>query len=272
MWSQDVVGTLYQQTSKISVASLGDAELRIAFTRLAAFRSETKVATDVSTASESTLIPECQDKRKGGDVADPMDGHHGLCLNILGLSESLNILVILLDLESHLRDLSEDRTERQLQSWRHRCLPSLREALRGRSRHTMAACLRQSTNRVDGRGSQTDKKLASADQCEGLLLLDGAMRDRPEDLRIEPRVTCQLLRIYIVALAVAVRDRSQLAYVRHDHLVAQLLKLFADPDRVNTGLHRHTGVRHRREPLVDRLRCGSETTSIDDVAVLLRVQ
>lgn len=30
MWSQDVVGALDQQTSKISVASLGDAELRIA--------------------------------------------------------------------------------------------------------------------------------------------------------------------------------------------------------------------------------------------------
>ena len=207
MWSQDVVSALDQQTSQIRVASLGDTELRIAFTGLAAFRSQTKVATDVSTASESTLIPERQDKRKGGDVADPMDGHHGLCLNILGLSESLNILVILLDLESHLRDLSENRTERELQSWRHRCLPSLREALRGRSRHTMAACLRQSTNRVDGRGSQTDKKLASANQGEGLLLLDGAMRDRAENLRIETSVTSQLLRIHVVALTVAVRDR-----------------------------------------------------------------
>jgi len=157
--------------------------LRIAFTGLAAFRSETKIATDVSTASESTLIPERQDKRKGGDVADPMDRNHGLCLNILGLSQPLNVFVILLDLESHLRDLSENRTERQLQSWRHRCVPSLREALRGRGRHTMAACLRQSTNRVDGRGSQTDKKLASANQGEGLLLLDGAMRNRAENLR-----------------------------------------------------------------------------------------
>ena len=183
MWSQDVVGALDQKTSKIRVASLGDTELRIAFTGLAAFRSETKIATDVSTASESTLIPERQDKRKGGDVADPMDRNHGLCLNILGLSQPLNVFVILLDLESHLRDLSENRTERQLQSWRHRCVPSLREALRGRGRHTMAACLRQSTNRVDGCGSQTDEKLASANQGEGLLLLDGAMRNRAENLR-----------------------------------------------------------------------------------------
>src|ERR1700678_192293 len=124
-----MVGALDQQTSQVRVASLGNTELRIALTGLAAFRSETKVATDVSTASESTLIPERQDKRKRGDVANPMDRHHGLCLNILGLSQPLNILVILLDLESHLRDLSENRTERQLQSWRHRGVPSLREAL-----------------------------------------------------------------------------------------------------------------------------------------------
>jgi hypothetical protein len=78
MWSQDVVSALDQQTSQIRVASLGDTELRIAFTGLAAFRSQTKVATDVSTASESTLIPQRQDKRKGGNVADPVDGHHGL--------------------------------------------------------------------------------------------------------------------------------------------------------------------------------------------------
>jgi len=61
--SQDVVGALDQQTSQIRVTSLGDTELRIAFTGLAAFRSQTKVATDVSTASESTLISECEDKR-----------------------------------------------------------------------------------------------------------------------------------------------------------------------------------------------------------------
>ena len=123
MRSQDMVGALDQQASQIRVTSLGHTELRIAFTGLAAFRSQTKVATDVSIASESTLISQRQDKRKGGDVADPMDGHHGLRLNILGLSESLNILVILLNLESHLRDLSENRTERQLQSWRS--LPAL---------------------------------------------------------------------------------------------------------------------------------------------------
>jgi hypothetical protein len=64
----------------------------------------------------------------------------------------------------------------------------------------VAASLRQATNRVDGRSSQPNQKLASADQSQGFLLFDRAMRDGPEDLGIEPSVPFQLLRIHIVAL------------------------------------------------------------------------
>ena len=131
MWPQDVVSALDQQTSKIGVASLGNAKLRIAFARLAAFWSEPKVAANISTSTESRLIPERQNKRKSGDVADSMNGHHGLCLGILRLSHPLDIPVVLLDLERHLCDLGKDRTERKLQPWRHRRLTSLGEALRG---------------------------------------------------------------------------------------------------------------------------------------------
>jgi hypothetical protein len=82
-----------------------------------------------------------------------MNRHHGLCLGILRLSHPLDIPVILLDLESHLRKLGKDRTECKLQAWRHRSLASLSEALRGGSRHTMTASLRQSAHRVHRRGS-----------------------------------------------------------------------------------------------------------------------
>lgn len=198
------VGALDQQTSKIRVASLGDAELRIAFAGLAAFWSKPKVATDVSTSTESRLIPDRQHERKSGDMADPVNRHHGLRLGILGLSQALNLPVILRDLESHVCDLSKNRTECELQPWRHRSVASLREALSGRSRHAMAASLRQATNRVDGGSPQPNEKLSSADQGESFLLFDRAMRDRSQNLRIEPRVTRQLLCIYIVALAVAV--------------------------------------------------------------------
>ena len=142
MRSQDVVGTLNQQASQIRVAGLGDTELRIAFSGLAAFWSEAKVAAHISTSIESCLISERQDESKSGDVADSMNRHHGLCLGILGLSQPLDIPIVLLDLQRHLCNLGEDRTESQLQSWRHRSLPSLSEALRGRSWHTVAASLR----------------------------------------------------------------------------------------------------------------------------------
>jgi hypothetical protein len=51
------------------------------------------------------------------------------------------------------------------------------------------------------------------------LLLNGAVGDRPEDVRVKPRISCQLLGIDLVALPITVRDRTQLANVRHDHFV-----------------------------------------------------
>ena len=71
---------------------------------------------------------ERQNEGKRGDVADAMDRHHGLCLGVLGLSQALDLPVVLLDLERHLGDLGQDRTHCQLQPWRHRSMASLGEA------------------------------------------------------------------------------------------------------------------------------------------------
>ena len=57
VWSEDVVGALDQQTSEIGVASLGDAELRIAFTGLAASWPQAEIAAYVTTSPETLLIP-----------------------------------------------------------------------------------------------------------------------------------------------------------------------------------------------------------------------
>jgi hypothetical protein len=110
-----MVGTLDQQTSKIRVASLGDAELQIALAGLAAFWSRAKIAPYVSTSTESRLISERQDECERSDMADPMNRHHGLGLGVLGLSQALDLPVIMLDLLSHVRDLDKDWAKRQLQ-------------------------------------------------------------------------------------------------------------------------------------------------------------
>src|ERR1700733_8632282 len=65
------------------------------------------------------------------------------------------------------------------------------------------------------------------------------------------------------------RDRPQLAHVGDDHLMAQMLELFADPDRMYTGFHRHSGMRHVGEPLIDGLRCRPEAASINHIALLV---
>jgi hypothetical protein len=74
MRSEDVVRTLDQQTSEIGVASLGDAELWIAFSGLAASWSQTEIASHVTTSAEAFLIAQSQNESEGGDVADALDG------------------------------------------------------------------------------------------------------------------------------------------------------------------------------------------------------
>jgi hypothetical protein len=93
--------------------------------------------------------------------------------------------------------------------------------------------------------------------------------DRPEDVRIKPGISCQLLNIDLVALPITVRDRAQLTNVRHNDFVPKLLKLFADPDRVRSRLHRNPCWRHIGEPLLDRLRSGPEVATVDHFSVLV---
>src|ERR1700692_3758154 len=77
------------------------------------------------------------------------------------------------------------------------------------------------------------------------------MGDRSQDLWIESCIASDLLRIDRVALPVAVRDRPQLSYVRHDDFVAHLPELFANPDRVGSSLHSDSGSGHIGKPLLD---------------------
>src|SRR5579871_2856411 len=133
----------------------------------------------------------------------------------------------------------------------------------------MTAGLGQPTDRVHRRCAQPDHEVTCADQGKSFLLLDRSVRDRPQDLRIKPGIARQLLRIDLIALPIAVRDRPQLADVRHDHLMAQFLQLFADPDRMRSSLHRYACAGHSRKPLLDSLRCRSEAAAIDYFAVLV---
>ena len=60
MRSEDVVRALDQQTSKVRVTGVGDAELRIVISGLTSTRSQAKIATDVTTSSEPLLASERQ--------------------------------------------------------------------------------------------------------------------------------------------------------------------------------------------------------------------
>jgi hypothetical protein len=89
-------------------------------------------------------------------------------------------------------------------------------------------------NGVHRRCTQSNDEAASVDQRERFLLFDCAVRDGPQDLRIKTGVACQLLSIDLITLPITVRDRPQLPNVGHNHLMAEFLQRFADPDRMGS--------------------------------------
>src|SRR5882672_11110787 len=134
-----MVGTHGQQAAEIDVASLGDAELRVAIPGLTASWPQAEVAADIPTSLEAFLAPQRQDVSQGRELPDTVDMDQRLCLWILRLRESLDQPVVVLDLLRHLRDLLEHRTQRLGQTWREHGHASLRKAERGRGRQTVAA-------------------------------------------------------------------------------------------------------------------------------------
>ena len=73
MRSEDVVRALDQETSKVCVAGVGDAKLRIMVSGLTSTRSQAKIATDIATSSEPFLAAERQYEGQGGKVANSMN-------------------------------------------------------------------------------------------------------------------------------------------------------------------------------------------------------
>ena len=68
----------------------------------------------------------------------------------------------------------------------------------------MTAGLRQPTHAVHRCSTQANDKAPRTNQCECFLLLDRSVRDRPQDLWVKSGVPCKLLRIHLIALAIAV--------------------------------------------------------------------
>src|SRR3984885_4247917 len=95
------------------------------------------------------------------------------------------------------------------------------------------------------------------------------MGDRSQDLRIEPGIASDLFCIHRVALAVAVRDRPELAHVGHDYFVAQLLELFADPDRVRSRLHRDPRPAQIGKPLLDSRECRAKPPPVNHFSIFV---
>ena len=269
MRSKNMIGTLDQKRPEVGVSSLSDAQLWVPFARLAASRPQAEVAADIATPLEAFLAAKRQDIGQRRELADAVDLEQRLCFWILRLRESFDGAIVVLDLYRHSSDLFQDWAKRLGQSWRQDRHASLREAQRGRGRQSISAGLGQSAHRVHCSRPQTNDQVTGADQRQSFLLGNRAMGYRTQDLRIEPGVASQLLRIHLVALPIAVRDRPQLAHIRHDHLVAQFLKLLVNPDRVRSRFHRDPDPRQIGKPLLDPRGTGTKPSSVNHFSILV---
>jgi hypothetical protein len=66
-----------------------------------------------------------------------------------------------------------------------------------------------------------------------------------------------------------VRDRPQLPHVGHDHFVAHLLKLFADPDRVRARFHRDPHRRQIGKPLLNPRGTGTKPSPVNHFSIFV---
>src|SRR5450432_3605507 len=131
MRSENMVGALDQQRTQIDVASLGDAELWVAVSGLAASRPQAEIAAHITASLETFLAAERQDIGQRGELADAVDLKQRLRLWILLFHEPFDGAIVLLDLYRHRGDLFEYRTKRLCQTWRQHGHAPLGEAQGG---------------------------------------------------------------------------------------------------------------------------------------------
>lgn len=116
----------------------------------------------------------------------------GLCLWVLGLSEFLDLTIVLFDPQCHLCDLFQHRV-----SACAKAAGITARLLFAKQRVVVAGILcpqglRETTHGVDCRGAESNQTVSGTDQGKRLLLLDGSVGDRAQDLRIQPCVAGKL--------------------------------------------------------------------------------
>ena|SRR5277367_4088203 len=83
---------------------------------------------------------------------------------------------------------------------------------------------------------------------------------------IESCKASQFFGVHLIAFAIAVRDRTELADVRHDDFMPKFSKLLTDPDRVSARFHRDTHRLEIAKTSVQARRRGPKSPSIHNLA------
>src|SRR5215216_3045098 len=157
------MGAAYQKLPEQSVASLGDAFLRIALARLVLARHETQISAHGATRPEPRRIFEGEHEGQGCERPYPVYLLQKLRLRVELARHALQLTVVLLDVSRHRGDSLEQGFEGRPQRLRHVRARLLVESGRRALGQTSPEGLGRPPKVVDELGSCLDERLARAD-------------------------------------------------------------------------------------------------------------
>jgi IS5 family transposase len=268
--THDVLRTLRGQPADQRVARFGNAQLGRSHPGVALFRLEPEIASDIATPLEARpIVIQDQHERDGRQRAHAMDR-----LNRLGLGICPRFLhhqpVVRRNLVRQGLDQMEQGQQCRLQRLRTGLGRLPRKRQRGRRGQSVTRGLHHAAHRIDDLCARLNGHLASPDQREIDLRLSRPRMNRREERRPHERELGQQARIGAIVLGIALGNQSQLARIRHQHLMAERGQQSADPGRMRTSLQGDAHPPFALEQDAQRCVGGLDLALCHDVAVAIQ--
>src|SRR5215472_11971594 len=106
-WPQDMLRSLYQQSSQIRIALFADVQLRLALSRVSSSRLQSQIAAHVATLAEAMRVSQRQQEGQRDQCAYPLDLLQHLHLRITHFRQRFDPVVVLCDALTQRLDLRQ---------------------------------------------------------------------------------------------------------------------------------------------------------------------
>jgi hypothetical protein len=268
--TQDVVGTVHEESAKIAVASLGDMKLRIVLTGLILLRDKAKTGTDFTAFPETMRIFEGENISQGSERSNTADVSKQICFGIMILAELFDLTIISIDLLSKGGDMIQDRSKSRKQILRYELSYLFMEAGSGTGRKSSTCGFDHTAHVVDKHGTCAHKDISRADHGQVSLSLLTAVKDRGEKFGIEASQASQIFGVDLVIFTGILVDQTKLACIGHDDLMTQILQGLTCPTGVRSHFHGNAAGRDTLELSSESILGGGNAAFFDHFSILIQ--